>query len=75
MGLLYGGQDYDENYHYTAFDFNSLSNDLRTIGFNTVQVYNNENTDHSNIDDFSNAYLPHMDKNGMLMSLNILAIK
>jgi predicted SAM-dependent methyltransferase len=75
MGLLYGGQDYDENYHYTAFDFNSLSNDLKTIGFNTVQVYNNENTDHSNIDDFSNAYLPHMDKNGMLMSLNILAIK
>jgi predicted SAM-dependent methyltransferase len=75
MGLLYGGQDYDENYHYTTFDFNSLSNDLKTIGFNAVQPYNNENTDHANVDDFSNAYLPHMDKNGMLMSLNIEAIK
>ena len=33
-------------------------------------------TDHSNIDDYSQAYLPHMNKeNGLLVSLNIEAKK
>jgi predicted SAM-dependent methyltransferase len=75
MGLLYGGQDYDENYHYITFDFNSLNNDLSTIGFKTIREYNYKTTDHAHIDDFSKAYLPHMDENGILMSLNIEAIK
>jgi predicted SAM-dependent methyltransferase len=72
MGLLYGGQDYDENYHYVTFDFNSLSNDLRSIGYKTILEWNTE--DYLG-DDFSKSYLPHMDKNGILMSLNLLAIK
>jgi predicted SAM-dependent methyltransferase len=72
MGLLYGGQDYDENYHYVTFDFNSLSNDLRSIGYKTILEWNTE--DYLG-DDFSKSYLPHMDKNGILMSLNIEAIK
>jgi predicted SAM-dependent methyltransferase len=75
MGILYGGQDYDENYHYITFDFNSLSTDLKEVGFNKIATYDLYTTEHSNIDDFSNAYLPHMDKNGILMSLNIEAIK
>jgi len=75
MGLLYGGQDYDENYHYVTFDFDSLNKDLSNIGFKTIKEYDYETTDHSYIDDFSKAYLPHMDKNGILMSLNIEAIK
>ena len=75
MGLLFGGQDYDENYHYITFDFHSLNNDLTTIGFKTIQEYNHKTTEHSHIDDFSKAYLPHMDENGILMSLNIEAIK
>jgi len=33
-------------------------------------------TDHVNYDDFSQAHLPHMDKvNGLLMSLNLEAVK
>jgi hypothetical protein len=75
MGLLFRGQDYDENYHYITFDFHSLNNDLTTIGFKTIQEYNHKTTEHSHIDDFSKAYLPHMDENGILMSLNIEAIK
>jgi predicted SAM-dependent methyltransferase len=75
MGLLYGGQDYDENYHYVTFDYNSLNNDLTQIGFNNIKEYDHKNTEHAHIDDFSKAYLPHLDKNGILMSLNIEAIK
>jgi predicted SAM-dependent methyltransferase len=76
MGLLYGGQDYDENYHYTTFDLRSLTNDLKTIGFSKVASYDYISTEHAHIDDFSKAHLPHMDnKNGTLMSLNIEATK
>jgi predicted SAM-dependent methyltransferase len=75
MGLLYGGQDYDENYHYVTFDYDSLSNDLIQIGFNNIMVYDYKTTEHSDVDDFSKAYLPHLDKNGILMSLNIEAKK
>jgi predicted SAM-dependent methyltransferase len=72
-GLLYGGQDYDENYHYITFDYHTLSTDLKNIGYTHITKWNSEAYEG---DDFSKAYLPHMDKeNGMLMSLNILAIK
>jgi predicted SAM-dependent methyltransferase len=73
MGLLYGGQDYDENYHYVTFDLQSLSEDLSNIGFSKIELWDCEKYEG---DDFSKAYLPHMDKeNGILMSLNILATK
>ena len=73
MGLLYGGQDYDENYHYVTFDYHTLYRDLKEIGFPTIKRWDEKTY---NGDDFSKAYLPHMDKeNGILMSLNILAIK
>ena len=72
MGLLYGGQDYDENYHYVTFDYPTLSNDLKNIGYSIITEWQTE--DYPG-DDFSKSYLPHMDKNGILMSLNILAIK
>jgi predicted SAM-dependent methyltransferase len=75
MGLLYGGQDYDENYHYVTFDYNSVSNDLTQIGFSNIAEYDHKTTEHFNVDDFSKAYLPHLDENGILMSLNIEAIK
>ena len=46
------------------------------MGFKEVYRYDWRETEHSNIDDFSQAYIPHMDKeNGELMSLNIEAIK
>jgi predicted SAM-dependent methyltransferase len=72
IGLLYGGQDYDENYHYITFDYPTLSNDLKNIGYKIILEWNTE--DYPG-DDFSKSYLPHMDKKGTLMSLNILAIK
>lgn len=76
MGFLYGGQTYEQNYHYCTWDFNSLQKDLESVGFSDVKRYNWRETEHSDIDDFSQAYIPHMDKdNGQLMSLNIECIK
>lgn len=75
MGFLYGGQDYDENFHYVTFDYKSLSEDLLSMGFSQVERYDHKNTEHTQMDDFSKSYLPHMDENGMLMSLNIEAVK
>jgi predicted SAM-dependent methyltransferase len=75
-GFLYGGQTYPQNYHYCGWDFNSIKGDLMSIGFKEVYRYDWTKTDHSDVDDFSQSYLPHMDKkNGKLMSLNIEAIK
>jgi predicted SAM-dependent methyltransferase len=72
IGFLYGGQTYEQNYHYCIWDFKSLQNDLESLGFINVRRYDWRDTEHSDVDDFSQAYLPHMDKeNGQLMSLNI----
>lgn len=75
MGVLYGGQDYDENYHYIAFDFSSLAKTLQSIGFTSVREYDWKQIEHSDVDDYSKAYIPHMDETGLLMSLNVEAIK
>lgn len=75
-GLLWGGQTYPQNYHYMGWDFSSLKSDLEKVGFSLIYRYDWRNTEHAHIDDFSQCYLPHMDKeNGMLMSLNVEAIK
>jgi len=76
IGFLYGGQTYKENYHYIGFDMISLTSDLKTVGFTDVYEWDWRKTEHSDVDDFSQAYIPHMDKdNGILMSLNVEAKK
>lgn len=75
-GFLWGGQTYGFNYHYCGWDFNTLKEDLKNVGFRNIKRYDWKKTEHAHIDDFSQCYLPHMDKeNGMLMSLNIEATK
>lgn len=76
MGLLYGGQDDDYNFHHVVFDFKYLETKLKNIGFKVVRRYDWRKTIHKDYDDFSQAYIPHMDKkNGLLVSLNVEAIK
>ena len=76
MGFLYGGQRNEYDYHKVGFDFGSLRTALEAAGFVAVRRYNWQETDHSGVDDYSQAYLPHMDKeNGTLMSLNVEASK
>ena len=76
MGLLYGGQNYEYNFHYQTYDFNRLKNLLTQVGFNSVSRYDWHEFLPVGYDDFSRAYIPHMDfENGRLMSLNVIAQK
>lgn len=72
VGALFGRQDYLYNIHYNVFDFNSLEKILEEVGFYNVHRYEWRETEHAHIDDYSQAYIPHMDKeNGLLISLNV----
>lgn len=74
--FFYGGQKYDFDYHFCGWDFTSLKTALEDVGFTNVRKYDWRKTDHFYVDDYSQAYLPHLDKsNGILMSLNIEAEK
>lgn len=75
-GFLWGGQKTEWDFHYNGFDYDSLSNLLTYVGFSKIAEYNWKETEWFYIDDYSQAYLPHMDKGtGKLMSLNMIAIK
>lgn len=76
IGLVCGGQRNRSDYHKCIFTECSLGDHLRYAGFENVRRYDWRSTEHSHIDDYSQAYLPHMDKeHGRLMSLNIEATK
>lgn len=76
MGLVVGGQTYPGDIHLSLFDEINLGELLLDVGFSVVDRYDWRRTEHADIDDLSQAYLPHMDKvNGTLVSLNVEAIK
>jgi predicted SAM-dependent methyltransferase len=76
LGLLYGGQNFLLNHHCIIFDQHTLVNALQKVGFLRISNWDWRDTEHSEYDDYSQAYLPFMDKtNGLLMSLNLEAIK
>jgi len=63
-------------YHRTCYDFQSLRNLLRESGFSDVRPWDWRLTEHAEYDDYSQAYIPHMNKkNGILISLNVEATK
>ena len=63
-------------YHKTVYDFNSLKKMLKAAGFKNIRRYDWRKTIHKNYDDFSQAYIPHLQKNkGLLISLNVEAQK
>lgn len=73
LGPLYGKMKMGNKtiYHKTVYDFMSLKVLLTEIGFKKIRQYNWQDTEHSHIDDQSQAYLPKMDKKkGILISLN-----
>lgn len=78
LGLLVGGQKDDYDWHGMIFNFDSLSTGLVEAGFQRVRRYDWRTTDVglAGIDDYSQAYLPHLDKtNGRLMMLNVEATR
>ncbi|MDI9244971.1 methyltransferase domain-containing protein [Marinobacter sp. CHS3-4] len=76
QGLLYGGQTYDYNFHHVAFDFRTLEAFFKEAGFQGIEKYDWRDFLPADYDDFSRAYLPHMDfENGRCMSLNVVTRK
>ena len=75
IGPMFGRLDYLYNIHYNVFDFKTLSENLSASGFIDIQRYDWQKTEHANVDDFSQAFIPHMDKSGILISLNVEAVK
>jgi len=74
VGPLYGQMSMGEEtiYHKTTYDYLSLENLLSDLGMKNIKKWNWKKTSHSEFDDHSQAYIPHMDKeNGVLISLNI----
>lgn len=74
IGFLNGGQRTEWDFHYVNFDYKILTELLTLCGFDEFKRYDVHEFlgEH---DDYSKSYLPHMDKNGTLMSLNIICIK
>ncbi len=76
VGLVSGGQKTKYDYHKMIYDKKGLTEILLKMGFHDIREWDWRQTDHSKFDDYSQCYLPHMDKdNGLLMSLNLEASK
>jgi len=74
LGPLYGEMKMGDAtiFHKTTYDFENIKALLQSLGFKNVRLYDWRETCHSNFDDHSQAYIPHMDKeNGTLVSLNV----
>lgn len=72
IGPLFGNMNYLYNIHYNVFDYETLGTELANVGFIEYKKYDWRITEHAEYDDFSQAYIPHMDKgNGLLISLNV----
>lgn len=77
-GPLYGKWEIDDAkiYHKTVYDFSSLKNHLESAGFKEVKHFDWREKLPKDFDDFSQAYIPHMEKEeGKLISLNVEAEK
>ncbi len=73
---FWGSQRHPYDYHKNGWDFKKLKEDLEKVGFRSIQKYDWRETEHFYVDDYSQTYYPHMDKeNGKLMSLNVEAKK
>lgn len=75
-GLICGGQRDQYDFHKIIFDEKDLTERLLKVGFDQVRRWDHRKTEHANVDDYSQAYLPHLDKeNGTLVSLNLEGVK
>ena len=78
LGSLFGRIPSDQGYlyHRTTFDEPALRKFLIQAGYIDIEWWDWRLTDHCDIDDFSQAYFPHMEKErGVLWNLNLTAVK
>ena len=74
LGPMFGKWEMNGKYVYekTIYDYVSLKELLNSIGMRNIRRYNQFETEHSQFDDHSFAFLPHMDfTNGICISLNV----
>ena len=74
LGTIYGKWPLSKKsiYHKIIFDFEYLKKILIKNKFRKIKNWDWRQTEHSNIDDYSQAYYPHMDKaKGILFNLNV----
>ena len=72
LGPLFGRQDYLYNIHYNVFDFSSMKHLLEEAGFTGIRPYDWRHTGHADVDDYAQAYWPHMEKEtGIQVSCNV----
>jgi predicted SAM-dependent methyltransferase len=67
---LMGGQDYEYNYHKSVYNYELLSSNLESMGFNNIKSYNPIEIFNVNIGDFSTYEIE-----GVKISLCVIAIK
>lgn len=65
LGLLHGKWEFEGNnkkfiYFKTSYDFVSLRDLLKSVGFEKINLYDFRDTEHSEFDDHSKAHLPHI---------------
>ena len=77
IGPLYGKTKQKKNtiYHKCVYDHAKIKKILKNVGFKNIKKFDWKKIWHSNYDDHSKAYFPHMNKKGILISLNISAKK
>lgn len=78
LGPLYGRMFVNGEfiYHKMVYDFESLKRLLELVGFKNMHRYDWRQTEHADVDDYSQAYIPHLCKDkGLLISLNVEAEK
>ena len=77
LGWLYGKWSDGKGGHIykkTTYDLASATRLLEANGFDTIELWDWRETEHRDVDDYSQAYFPHMDKErGILVNLNIQA--
>lgn len=70
---LMGGQDYPENFHFSVFNKEYLSDLLLKVGFSKVQEWDPQKVDHRNFDDWTSIKY-EVNKKEYKVSLNIEAV-
>ena len=76
MGLISGGQRDAFDFHKMIYDAPFLTAELKSLGCREVRPWDWRTTEHADVDDFSQAYIPHLAKDhGRHMSLNLEGVK
>lgn len=77
LGPLYGRRELGNGYiyHRTCYDFNSLKKILEDVSFKNIKRYNPGDVLPDDYDDQSLGWVPHLDRTGILVSLNVEAKK